>query len=273
MSATCAIRSLASTTLRNQRCVSGRYGGGHSAIQAICTSGSRARVVGGRALSRTVPNNRDAACVALEPVLPWSNLGRSGSPSVRGAWHSVSRRCLSRGRGGGAGGGTKTHFEVLGVVSDATATEVKAAYLELAKIHHPDATIGLSDVNSTRADERDERDGATGSTADASFKEIVQAYETLKDPARRELYVQSLPRASHGGPVTERTRRETAGEATLRELIEAGNVDAALKHWEAGGSTLQSLLHIIKVGLLGRRASISIRPPTYIAHSTQITRH
>jgi hypothetical protein len=42
-------------------------------------------------------------------------------------------------------------------------------------------------------------------------------------------------------------RVETYAEAELRHLIEIGDVDGALRQWEFGGATLESLLHIIDV--------------------------
>jgi DnaJ-class molecular chaperone len=58
-----------------------------------------------------------------------------------------------------------SHYETLGIKSDASPQEVKRAYREKAKRSHPDKGGKQSD-----------------------FEPIVKAYEVLKDPARRLLY-------------------------------------------------------------------------------------
>jgi len=60
------------------------------------------------------------------------------------------------------------YYHVLGISADATAEEVRQAYLALAKKYHPD---------------KNRSPGATGRMA-----EINLAYETLCDNARREKY-------------------------------------------------------------------------------------
>lgn len=60
---------------------------------------------------------------------------------------------------------TKDHYEILGVPRDADADELKKAYRRLAAKHHPDK----------------------GGDAE-TFKEVKEAYETLKDPKKRAFY-------------------------------------------------------------------------------------
>ena len=61
------------------------------------------------------------------------------------------------------------HYETLGVARNATSDEIKRAYRQLARAHHPDAN-------------RDDPD------AEERFKEITRAYETLSDPNKRQRY-------------------------------------------------------------------------------------
>lgn len=60
------------------------------------------------------------------------------------------------------------YYKVLGVDRDASQDEIKKAYRKLAHQYHPDV--------STEPD------------ADHKFKEVAEAYATLKDPEKREAY-------------------------------------------------------------------------------------
>ena len=66
-----------------------------------------------------------------------------------------------------------THYEVLGIPSSASASEIKAAYRRAAKTWHPD-------VHPDRA------------FAERQFRKIAQAFSILSDPRMREQYDLSL---------------------------------------------------------------------------------
>ena len=63
----------------------------------------------------------------------------------------------------------KDYYQVLGVDRKATDADIKAAYRKLARKTHPDAN-------------------KNDPTAEEKFKELIEAYEVLKDPEKRKRY-------------------------------------------------------------------------------------
>ena len=62
----------------------------------------------------------------------------------------------------------KDYYAALGVPRDADAEAIKKAYRKLARQHHPDVS--------------------TDAGAEARFKDVAEAYATLKDPEKRAAY-------------------------------------------------------------------------------------
>lgn len=81
----------------------------------------------------------------------------------------------------------KTHYEILGVKRTASQKEIKQAFRNRAKRHHPD---------------RNPYDPK----AEAKFNRIKEAYEELSDPGRRRAYDQSLTGSGAARPRQTKTR-------------------------------------------------------------------
>ena len=64
----------------------------------------------------------------------------------------------------------KDYYAILGVPREASADDIKKAYRKLAQKHHPDVSKEAG--------------------AEEKFKEIAEAYQTLKDPEKRAAYDQ-----------------------------------------------------------------------------------
>jgi len=80
-----------------------------------------------------------------------------------------------------AGETAMNYYELLGVSSDATDDQIKRAFRALARKYHPDAN-------------------PDDPTAVERFKEINEAYETLRDSERRRRYDMFGPDGANAGP-------------------------------------------------------------------------
>jgi len=80
-------------------------------------------------------------------------------------------------------GAPSDHYAVLEIARTATLVEIRAAYRRLAREHHPDANPGAD--------------------AEVRMRRINEAWEILRDPAKRTAYDRLLPR-----PVVRAVRRQ-----------------------------------------------------------------
>lgn len=135
----------------------------------------------------------------------------------------------------------RDYYEILGVPRDATADQIKKAYRNLARKHHPDVNPG-------------------DKTAEAKFKEGQSAYDVLSDPEKRARYDQFGHAAFEGmgaaGP------RSGASEWSARQAGPGGfeNVDfsqffgGGVEEGEHGAGMFDELLGRFGAGRSGRRA-------------------
>lgn len=123
----------------------------------------------------------------------------------------------------------KNYYDILGVSENASDSEIKQAYRKLAKEYHPDRHPGDKE-------------------SEAKFKELGEAYEVLKDPAKRKKY-DELRRYSSGqaqGSMSyEEFMNRFGGQAT-------GNADDFT--WGFGGDNLDDIFSTL-FGGGGRRSS------------------
>jgi tetratricopeptide (TPR) repeat protein len=103
-------------------------------------------------------------------------------------------------------------FAVLGLSRKATADEVKAAFLELAKVFHPDRLpTSMAHLSAKMR---------------AVFEAVREAYETLQSDSRRASYEASLPPdiqpQKSANPADEAVEAFKRGEALLRKRDYAG---------------------------------------------------
>jgi molecular chaperone DnaJ len=77
-----------------------------------------------------------------------------------------------------------THYEVLGVGPDASADQIRRAYRDRARRHHPDRAGATTDGNTS--------DGNTSDGNDGVMSRVNEAYRVLNDAGRRAVYDRSL---------------------------------------------------------------------------------
>jgi hypothetical protein len=117
----------------------------------------------------------------------------------------------------------KDYYEILGVASDANQETIRRAFRQKARRLHPDVNPSPDAL--------------------FHFQELQQAYEVLKDPAKREQYDQSepLPEIQETAPPRASYSRGTAWNSHSRFDPEFGYVDTDYAHY----SRLTTIVGII----------------------------
>ena len=111
----------------------------------------------------------------------------------------------------------KDYYAALGIPRDADTEQIKKAYRKLARKHHPDVS---------KAPE-----------AEARFKEVAEAYQTLKDPEKRAAYDElgRRPAGEEFAPPPQWTR-DFGGGAQSFEDIDLADLLDALGRGHRGGA-------------------------------------
>lgn len=91
------------------------------------------------------------------------------------------------------------YYRILGIPKEADEEQIKQAYRRKAKQYHPDRNPGDPD-------------------AEARFKEVVEAYETLGDSGRRRAYDQKQETAAGHGPSAGKTRTKSSGSTPVQPV-------------------------------------------------------
>lgn len=92
-----------------------------------------------------------------------------------------------------------THYETLGLEHNATAEQIKLAYRQLSKKHHPDRNGGSKE-------------------SEKLFLEVQEAYKVLKDPALKEAYDAKLAKggkAFHSSKHRQKTGLKPSGSKRI----------------------------------------------------------
>ncbi|KAG0151476.1 hypothetical protein CROQUDRAFT_651330 [Cronartium quercuum f. sp. fusiforme G11] len=83
-----------------------------------------------------------------------------------------------------------TPYEIFHLPQTATTADIKSRYYELVKLHHPDIDFANSQASQEASKVKSSRKSEFSDSAN-HFKAIVEAYELLKSPSRRQLYLNS----------------------------------------------------------------------------------
>ncbi|TDG96734.1 hypothetical protein EPR50_G00232090 [Perca flavescens] len=112
----------------------------------------------------------------------------------------------------------RDYYDILGVPKDATERLIKKAFHKLALKYHPDRNKSPD--------------------AEAKFREIAEAYETLSDDKRRRDYDQVGHGPSPGG-----SRRGGGGDYNFKQHYQSFNFDDIFKDFDTFGQRHQHHFH------------------------------
>ncbi len=144
----------------------------------------------------------------------------------------------------------KDYYDILGVEKDASDDDLKKAYRRLARKYHPD-----------RSTEED---------AEAKFKEMKEAYDVLKDPAKRNAYDQWGDADAFGpGGGSGHTASSMTMEELLARMRAAGMDTSQFDNKYEQRETVQKIGIAVDHFINGGRAHFRYMNPTNIGLSFQ----
>jgi len=154
----------------------------------------------------------------------------------------------------------KDYYAALGVARGASAADIKKAYRKLAQKHHPDVSKEKG--------------------AEEKFKEIAEAYQTLKDPEKRAAYDQLGAGYQPGQdfrPPPDWEKQFRSGERTgeysafdgldlsdLFESLRGGRGGGARANMQVPGEDYEVAVHLsLEDALRGTQLDLNLNVPEY----------
>jgi tetratricopeptide (TPR) repeat protein len=157
---------------------------------------------------------------------------------------------------------SQTHYDVLDVGREVSASELKTVYYQLARRYHPDRF--------RRAD------ASLVSRLESAFARITQAYDTLRDDRLRSSYNAKLEARrkaeqlaeSASKPVTPGTQDEPVAESVVEPAMPLA--ERAEIQFKEGLAALELGQRRVALGLFGSAAKAAPKEPRYRAFYGQM---
>ncbi len=140
----------------------------------------------------------------------------------------------------------ETHYDILGIASNAPITAIKNAYFSLAKLFHPDR-YHREEAGALRR-------------IQLAFTELAHAYETLKTKESREGYDYKMRKE-----IETREKRRAAGQPVV-ETAEDRKAEQGLESFEQGLNMLNEEEYAAAAAFLGRAVHYNPQNPLYHAY-------
>ena len=141
---------------------------------------------------------------------------------------------------------SETHYDALGVPTDADATAIKHAYFSLAKMFHPDRHHREQDAMLKRIQ--------------SAFTVLAHAHETLRSPESRDAYNSRMYKE-----IEAREKRRAAGQPEVSDLG-SRKTEQGLESFEEGLNMLNEEEYEAAAAYLGRAVHYSPQNALYRAY-------
>jgi tetratricopeptide (TPR) repeat protein len=157
---------------------------------------------------------------------------------------------------------SQTHYDVLSVGREVSASELKTVYYQLARRYHPDRF--------RRAE------AALVSRLESAFARITQAYDTLRDDRLRSSYNTKLEARKKAEQLAESVSKPAATETQPEPVVEIAAEPAmpaaerAEIQFKEGLAALELGQRRVALGLFGSAAKAAPKEPRYHAFYGQM---